>query len=263
MNFGRVPENQEGRLGFWGHETEQENLRLGNGELRRTEESIEEQVDSEEEDGPRRKRRRVEASGGIGVVDSAGSDGEEEEEESLEHERWSSDSDVEEDEVLVGHSQRDLRALAADRVESRQNTESSEEGLEGGLEEIYSVGEDGDQSIYGGRETIDVEEEAKLQQVVKIPDEQEQDLISGNQKGSSPVEHMKASDYRCPICFDPPEAALMTPCGHVYCTVCLFQMVNSSRGYRRNGQCALCRKDVKLKEVGLIILRKKRVKKEG
>ncbi|AGO13592.1 AaceriAGL289Cp [[Ashbya] aceris (nom. inval.)] len=107
---------------------------------------------------------------------------------------------------------------------------------------------------------VDVEAEARLQQVVEIPDEEvgEEQARPG---GDRPVECKKAMEYKCPICFDPPEAALMTPCGHIYCTVCLFQMVNSSRGYRRNGQCALCRKDVKLKEVGLVVLRKKRVRK--
>lgn len=105
------------------------------------------------------------------------------------------------------------------------------------------------------------EQEAFLQPVVEIDDEDDSktDTTCGSKE---PVTYKRVLDYKCPICFDPPEAALMTQCGHVFCTVCLFQMVTSSRGYKRNGQCALCRKDVKLKDVVLIILRKKRVRKK-
>ncbi|SCU97946.1 LADA_0H09494g1_1 [Lachancea dasiensis] len=83
---------------------------------------------------------------------------------------------------------------------------------------------------------------------------------------STPIprsEHKRACDYKCPICFEPPEAALFTPCGHIFCTECLFQMLNSTRTNRKAGQCALCRRDVKLKEVRLLILRKKRIPKSA
>ncbi|SCV01466.1 LANO_0F11914g1_1 [Lachancea nothofagi CBS 11611] len=92
-------------------------------------------------------------------------------------------------------------------------------------------------------------------QAVEIPD----DEIS---PAARPA-HKKASDYRCPICFEPPEAALFTPCGHIFCTECLFQMINSTRTSRKAGQCALCRRDVRLKEVKLIKMRKKKVAKSS
>ncbi|CUS21520.1 LAQU0S03e04456g1_1 [Lachancea quebecensis] len=95
--------------------------------------------------------------------------------------------------------------------------------------------------------------DTRLQQVVEISDDEA--------PRSPRPEHKRALDYRCPICFDPPEAALVTPCGHVFCTECLFQMVNSSRGQRSAGHCALCRRDVRFKDVRLVIMRKKRIRK--
>ncbi|SCU87145.1 LAMI_0D04918g1_1 [Lachancea mirantina] len=104
-------------------------------------------------------------------------------------------------------------------------------------------------------------------EVVEISDE-EQD--SAQAPANEPVDTetrvqrtqiRRALDYRCPICFEPPDTALVTSCGHVFCAECVFQMVNSSRGHRKSGKCALCRKDVRLNDLRLTILRKKRVRK--
>lgn len=105
----------------------------------------------------------------------------------------------------------------------------------------------------GSNSNSDLENEAKSQQVVEISDDEA--------VASPRPQHKRALDYKCPICFEPPEAALVTPCGHVFCTECLFQMVNSSRGQSRAGHCALCRRGVHFRDVRLIILRKKRVRK--
>ena len=117
-----------------------------------------------------------------------------------------------------------------------------------------------------------VDLEAAEQQVIEITDDEEGEDEKENEEGSgitgredsgsAPVQFKAARDYRCPICFDPPDTALITPCGHIFCCDCLFQMVNSSRTQRRSGHCALCRKDVPLRNVRMVILRKKRVKKE-
>ncbi|KAL3235017.1 E3 ubiquitin-protein ligase complex SLX5-SLX8 subunit SLX8 [Nakaseomyces bracarensis] len=96
-------------------------------------------------------------------------------------------------------------------------------------------------------ETINLE--AEEQQVVEIPDEDEE---------SKRREYKRVRDYKCPICFEPPEVSMMTPCGHVYCCECLFQMVNNSRTPRKAGVCALCRKSVNLKNIKMMILRKKK-----
>ncbi|CCF60552.1 hypothetical protein KAFR_0K01980 [Kazachstania africana CBS 2517] len=105
---------------------------------------------------------------------------------------------------------------------------------------------------------IDLDAEAAEQQVIEIPDEE---VMSNKESSETPIMYKAARDYRCPICFDPPEVAMMTPCGHVFCCDCLFQMVNSSRTYRKLGHCALCRKDVRLHDIRMLILKKKRIKK--
>lgn len=101
------------------------------------------------------------------------------------------------------------------------------------------------------------------EQVVEISDDEEEDRTAkqsiAERKPAS--QYKPVRDYRCPICFDPPDTAIMTMCGHVFCCACLFQMVNSSRTHRKNGQCALCRSDVKLRDLRMLILRKKRVKR--
>lgn len=109
-------------------------------------------------------------------------------------------------------------------------------------------------------EPIHLEAEAIEQQVVEIPPEEAEDP---QENSTTPVIHKAVRDYRCPICFEPPETAVMTPCGHIFCVACLFQMVNSSRGYRKNGHCALCRSDVKFRDIKMVVLRKKRVSKQS
>lgn len=96
-------------------------------------------------------------------------------------------------------------------------------------------------------ETINLE--AEEQQVVEIPDEDEE---------AKKREYKRARDYKCPICFEPPEVSMMTPCGHVFCCECLFQMVNNSRTPKRAGVCALCRKSVNLRNIKMLVLRKKK-----
>ncbi|SMN18236.1 similar to Saccharomyces cerevisiae YER116C SLX8 Subunit of the Slx5-Slx8 SUMO-targeted ubiquitin ligase (STUbL) complex [Maudiozyma saulgeensis] len=102
-----------------------------------------------------------------------------------------------------------------------------------------------------------IDDEATEQQVVEISDEELEKEIES--KAAS--KYKAARDYQCPICFDPPDTALITRCGHVFCCDCLFHMVNSSRTNRSSGHCALCRSNVKFNDVKLVIMRKKRVKK--
>ncbi|CAI4038588.1 hypothetical protein SMKI_05G1990 [Saccharomyces mikatae IFO 1815] len=112
-----------------------------------------------------------------------------------------------------------------------------------------------EQAVDLTEDAIDLD--AEEQQVLVISDDDFQEEAKEDSK-----EYGAAKDYRCPICFEPPETALMTLCGHVFCCSCLFQMVNSSRTCRQFGHCALCRSKVYLKDVRLIILRKKQVKKK-
>ncbi|KAG9031482.1 hypothetical protein FS837_002976 [Tulasnella sp. UAMH 9824] len=59
-----------------------------------------------------------------------------------------------------------------------------------------------------------------------------------------------ASEYNCPICFCPPTAAVLTPCGHIMCGSCLFSAIETAtQRARMNGyggealeaRCPVCR----------------------
>jgi hypothetical protein len=59
------------------------------------------------------------------------------------------------------------------------------------------------------------------------------------------------SSYTCPICFGPPRAAVLTPCGHLMCGSCLFASVQSARerqlrtpqpGMDLSAICPVCRR---------------------
>lgn len=142
---------------------------------------------------------------------------------------------------------------ASTEMTTREETQFTEDEGEAGPR-IQAMAE----HIYD--EPIDLEAEAMEQQVVEIPPEEAEDP---QENSTTPVFHKAVRDYRCPICFEPPETAVMTPCGHIFCVACLFQMVNSSRGYRKNGHCALCRSDVKFRDIKMVVLRKKRVSKHS
>lgn len=141
-----------------------------------------------------------------------------------------------------------LRALNENEDQNGANRESRDRSSEAStnvnlVEAISSDDESGKESE--SVEAIDLETEL---------------LSQKRENGGTP--HKAVRDYRCPICFDPPENATITRCGHTFCASCLFQMVNSSRTSRKSGQCALCRKDVKLQQVKMVVLKKKRVLKK-
>ncbi|KAG7813258.1 hypothetical protein KL921_000804 [Ogataea angusta] len=57
-------------------------------------------------------------------------------------------------------------------------------------------------------------------------------------------------DVTCPICFDEIEQCVVSPCGHFYCSNCVYRALASSKV--RNGSrgcCALCRKVVQYKDL--------------
>lgn len=115
-------------------------------------------------------------------------------------------------------------------------------------------------------EPIDLEREERVVEIID-DDEDEKEL---NKVRKSPDSYKPIKDYKCPICFDSPEVATVTLCGHVFCCHCLFQMVNSSNiNNSRNitgnssttGLCALCRAKVNLKTIKLIKLKKATITK--
>lgn len=108
-----------------------------------------------------------------------------------------------------------------------------------------------------------IDSDVEEQQVVEILDDEEEDLEL--KKSRKPPESYKPiREYKCPICFEPPERALMTQCGHVFCCDCLFQMVNNSNPSRNLqnsylGLCALCRSKVDLRTVVLLKMKRKQM----
>ncbi|CAL9735700.1 E3 ubiquitin-protein ligase complex SLX5-Slx8p subunit Slx8p [Monosporozyma servazzii] len=107
--------------------------------------------------------------------------------------------------------------------------------------------------------TIDLD--AEEQQVVEILDDEEDDFELKKSK-KSPESYKPVREYKCPICFESPDMAMITECGHVFCLDCLFQMVNNSNPNRNSdnsniGLCALCRSKVDLKKITLLKMKKK------
>lgn len=103
-------------------------------------------------------------------------------------------------------------------------------------------------------EPIDLEAEIEEQQAVE-------EVADQCELSVQPKVYKAVKDYKCPICFEPPENASIASCGHIFCVSCLFQMVNHSRNQKKSGVCALCRKEIQFRQVKIVILRKKRVKK--
>ena len=55
--------------------------------------------------------------------------------------------------------------------------------------------------------------------------------------------------YECPICFDNPEVIAVIPCGHMYCSDCVFKAIAVK------GNCSICRKNVTYKQVKFLEVR--------
>lgn len=57
----------------------------------------------------------------------------------------------------------------------------------------------------------------------------------------------EAVNYQCPICLEPPRVPRMTPCGHVFCYVCLLQVVAFSGA--KTISCPMCNETVLLSDL--------------
>lgn len=55
--------------------------------------------------------------------------------------------------------------------------------------------------------------------------------------------------YECPICFDHPNVISVIPCGHMYCSDCVFKAIAVK------GNCSICRKNVTYKQVKFLEVR--------
>ncbi|CDK27829.1 unnamed protein product [Kuraishia capsulata CBS 1993] len=86
--------------------------------------------------------------------------------------------------------------------------------------------------------------------------ESTQSAIDASLKHENKAKSLK--DVTCPICLSEIDDAVVTPCGHLFCTDCLYQALPSSKGRNRDsGICPLCRKMVKLKDLTHLKIRVK------
>lgn len=115
-------------------------------------------------------------------------------------------------------------------------------------------------------ELVVIAEDIRNEQVGEAIDDDDIEII---EKPSVPRDKSKErgdvtksiTQYQCPICLEPPSPAMITKCGHVFCTDCLFNMLNSSRTQRLAGTCALCRTKIPLNKTNLMVMKFTTVKK--
>lgn len=62
---------------------------------------------------------------------------------------------------------------------------------------------------------------------VSIPTSNSNSNSKGKGKVPPEIHHQLLSTYSCPICFSPPNPAVTTPCGHVFCGGCLFSALRA------------------------------------
>lgn len=75
-------------------------------------------------------------------------------------------------------------------------------------------------------------------------------LTSEEKKPQNLVQRKQLSNFTCSICYDEPEIVAVTPCGHLYCSECVFRALCSSvRATKYRGECSICRKKVPFKQV--------------
>lgn len=242
---------------------EDEDERIVTGRRRHELQESETDIEEEEEEELRRKSRRISRTSIVSIDDAdilsetqhVTEIGDTTEQSNLATAPSQEVSDNEEPAIISTADYGVAYQNVQDQSAEAQDQEEEEEEEE--LHEAVGEGDDDDIKV------LTEEEQIKAQQVIEIDDEDETEgHKSGKDMSETPLETKKAADYVCPICMEPPEAALVTKCGHVFCTTCLYGMVNSSKGNgRRNGLCALCRENVKLQDLRLIVMRKNRIRK--
>ncbi|KAG0673338.1 hypothetical protein C6P43_001408 [Kluyveromyces marxianus] len=173
--------------------------------------------------------------------------------------------DVEDNDDLEDGSQSDDQQ-PVEILDISQTNAATADGTDQHQQQVEQNGSDGNSDEGNESEDLKVlteEDQIRAQQVIEVDDENDSEVdYSKKSTSEMPLETKKAADYVCPICMEPPEAALVTKCGHIFCTTCLYGMINSSKGNgRKNGLCALCRENVRPQELRLVIMRKQRIRK--
>lgn len=64
------------------------------------------------------------------------------------------------------------------------------------------------------------------------------------------------SSFKCPVCYDEPQNAVVVTCGHMYCSDCVTKALSvGSRATRSKGICCVCRKPVKFSSIVALEIR--------
>lgn len=112
---------------------------------------------------------------------------------------------------------------------------------------------------------IEIEDDGEHQEFHEVIDgdddyeEDDADVLAVKQLLDNPPEKKTQTGFKhfeCPICFDHPETLAVIPCGHMYCSDCVF------RAIAVKGNCSICRKNVKHTQVKFLEMMVKEDPKE-
>ncbi|VEU23695.1 DEKNAAC104894 [Brettanomyces naardenensis] len=155
-----------------------------------------------------------------------------------------SDTEEEEDDIIIG----DIRPL-----QKRQKSSAPTEQLKSAAVEILSEEEGSEVSdTEDDDEVIIIGSDGKAEKA-KTTD----DLLREKRVNNS----SSLGNVSCPICMEPIAECVASPCGHFFCSDCIYKAMASSKvPGTAKGRCALCRKVVLYKDLVWLKLRyRKRV----
>lgn len=86
------------------------------------------------------------------------------------------------------------------------------------------------------------------------PSRSESAILSENESepGAEPTRSNPTplNRLKCCVCFDSPEICAVTPCGHLYCTDCIYRALTSQiKATKAKGVCSVCRRLVPYQKV--------------
>lgn len=102
-------------------------------------------------------------------------------------------------------------------------------------------------------EDNDTEEEDEDDDVIIIGVDGKEEKVKSTDdllKESRTNQNDKMGNVTCPICMEPIEKCVASPCGHFFCADCMYKAMASSKvPGSTKGRCALCRKIVQYKDL--------------
>ncbi|CAN6611482.1 hypothetical protein TRVA0_004S04170 [Trichomonascus vanleenenianus] len=159
-----------------------------------------------------------------------------------------------------------LEELLASLLEQQRGRDDREldEALDSAMDEfdsaaspevvtIESSEEEDDDDDEDDDEVIEVSSNPKRKRVVV------EDMTEENLKASQPEglrERKRLNTFNCPVCMDEAEKIVVTPCGHLYCSDCVFRALSStSHATESKGECSICRRGVMYKNLTYLELK--------